>query len=323
MLEHNLRQMKKLIAEAENELKILKSNQESQLKRFPDTEFAELDINYFQPFIDYEKLSMIQVVLGLIFSCLIIIFFYNYPHWLISILSLLLIWVGYFILELLRHFWRIVNPTSFTLNFNGLLDVKARKITNIDGLKKLRDELLNSKTKLEHVNAEIMKRHEDELIQFDNKIKSAQYDVQVIEDELITRKQELFRHKRAFWHDLDGHQFEYQVYLIFKKLGYQVFQTSLTDDEGIDLIIKLGYKRKRVFVQCKHYTKKVTPSHIREFQGATKFSKKSIFIGSNGFTERAIDQSKKSNMLLLDLTDVISLNKREDKICKLLSSYLK
>jgi len=121
---------------------------------------------------------------------------------------------------------------------------------------------------------------------------------------------------------LDGIEFEIEIAKLFRQLGYKARASIASDYEGID--IEINADNDIAYVQCKHYTsKKVSPNEIREFQGATMFSGKSILIGSSGFTARAVDQARKSKMLLLDLEDVINLNSRDSDTMSKIDKYLK
>jgi restriction system protein len=59
--------------------------------------------------------------------------------------------------------------------------------------------------------------------------------------------------------------------LLFKQLGYQVEQTKHSGDYGADLIL---YKdSKRIVVQCKRYSGKVSIKSIQEAVGAKAYYK--------------------------------------------------
>lgn len=127
-----------------------------------------------------------------------------------------------------------------------------------------------------------------------------------------------------YWMDLSGHEFEKRTAELFRLIGYSVVLTKGSDDKGIDFFIKSD--ESIVPVQCKNYSNQVSPSHIREFQGAVMSnttSSKSIFIGSSSFSKKAIEQANVTNILLLDIFSIIQLNARKGNDYNMIIDYLK
>lgn len=90
--------------------------------------------------------------------------------------------------------------------------------------------------------------------------------------------------QRKFWIKLSGHNFEKELFKLFRNEGFKVKKTPGSNDGGIDLFL---YKGKEVIpIQCKNHKHKVNPNDIRAFCGSFAFSnmKKGILIGSSGFS---------------------------------------
>jgi hypothetical protein len=84
---------------------------------------------------------------------------------------------------------------------------------------------------------------------------------------ITTQETQYFDHIRKLdeIHDLDPYAFEGFVGSLFQKLGYQVQTTSLSGDEGIDLILRK--EGKLTIVQCKRYENSVGQPIIRDLYG--------------------------------------------------------
>lgn len=81
--------------------------------------------------------------------------------------------------------------------------------------------------------------------------------------------------------------------------GGRDFMASLLMKEGNEEIGYKGYgKMQSIVGQLKHYKNEVKPEKIREFTGTMEAFKKKIgiFVSTNGYTEKAILQAKKSEL---------------------------
>lgn len=68
-----------------------------------------------------------------------------------------------------------------------------------------------------------------------------------------------------YWMSLKGVLFEDKLGRLYRKLGYHVEMTSVSNDKGIDLILKKD--GKSIIVQCKGHKNPVGPSVARELYG--------------------------------------------------------
>lgn len=99
---------------------------------------------------------------------------------------------------------------------------------------------------------------------------------------------------------LSGYEFETLLEKLFKKMGYQVIHTSLSKDQGADLIVeKFGEK---TVIQAKNWENNVTNSGIQEVVASIKHyqAHKALVISSSGFTSNAIDLARSNNVELWD-----------------------
>jgi len=118
---------------------------------------------------------------------------------------------------------------------------------------------------------------------------------------------------------LTGYEFEGYLKGLFNLLGYTVIVTSLSGDQGADLIIsKNGQK---TVVQAKKYNGKVSNKAIQEIVAAKNHYKadKAIVVTNSSFTKSAINLALSNNVGLWDgqkLNDIIK-NLRSKKKKKL------
>ncbi len=99
---------------------------------------------------------------------------------------------------------------------------------------------------------------------------------------------------------LGGQEFEEYVKRIFEFLGYRVVMTSLTGDQGADLIITRN--NEKTVVQVKNYTGNVSNKAVQEVVAAINFYKanKARVITGGAFTKSAIDLALSNNVELWD-----------------------
>ncbi|MBU4162480.1 restriction endonuclease [Patescibacteria group bacterium] len=107
---------------------------------------------------------------------------------------------------------------------------------------------------------------------------------------------------------LTGYEFEGYLKGLFDLLGYTVIETSLSGDQGADLIAsKDGQK---TVVQAKKYSGKVANKAIQEISAAQRHYKadKAIVVTNSSFTKSAIDLALSNDVELWDgkkLKDII------------------
>ncbi len=306
----------------ENEIKNLENEKINYIKYDKKNLFDQLDNEYFKIFLQKKKIDLSNKLIEfiafpidfipekystfIVFAYFIIfcLLLFQFPVFFLFFLvtPLLLDIIEYFLNKIFKPKY---TREKFKLNFEG------KDIT--DPL-----ELLELKNKLSILVEN--EKNQNNLIEIEYKeaLNTAQKKINDLKYELKVKEKESFE----FWKKLNGIEFESNITNLLKSLSLNAKKTRSTNDEGID--IKIEWNNIVIGVQCKHYSKSyVTPKEIREFQGATEYAKKSIFIGSNGFSFYAMEQAKKSNMFLLDLNDILKLQKKEEKAVIQLLNYIK
>lgn len=132
------------------------------------------------------------------------------------------------------------------------------------------------------------------------------------EKETLIFKKKLFSSPISI-NDLDtitGYEFEAFLKKLFEKMGCTVEQTSLSKDQGADLVIsRFGEK---MVIQAKRYSGKVSNAAIQEVVASIKFynADKGMVVTTNYFTDAAIELAKANNILLVDRTKLEELIKK-------------
>jgi len=120
---------------------------------------------------------------------------------------------------------------------------------------------------------------------------------------------------------LTGYEFESYLENIFTLLGYTVIQTSLSGDQGADLIISKDGEKS--VVQAKKYTGKVSNGAIQEIVAAKNHynAQNAIVVTNSFFTKSAIDLALSNDVELWDglkleniVQDLNSKKKKEKQI---------
>ncbi|NPE31635.1 restriction endonuclease [Methanococcoides sp. SA1] len=99
---------------------------------------------------------------------------------------------------------------------------------------------------------------------------------------------------------MNGYDFEKFVGKIYSKNGYHVKQTSLSGDQGADLIItKNG---DRTSIQTKRSASKISNSAIQEVVASKAYydCNDCMVVTNNYFTKSAIDLARVNNVKLID-----------------------
>ena len=99
---------------------------------------------------------------------------------------------------------------------------------------------------------------------------------------------------------LNGYEFEGYLKELFNRLGYITIQTSLSGDQGADLIISKD--GEKTVVQAKKYAEKVSNKAVQEIVAAKNHYKaqKAIVVTNSSFTKSAIDLALSNNVDLWD-----------------------
>lgn len=162
---------------------------------------------------------------------------------------------------------------------------------NIDSLTRILQEQFNYHRNLASDFIRIEK--EIELEKFENSITGNQNSGTRITIEDIDR--------------ISGYDFERVLKLLFEKMGYHVIHTTLSNDQGADLIVeKFGIK---TVVQAKNWQNNVTNSGIQEVVAAINYydAHRAMVISSSGFTPSACDLAQSNKVILWDRSILISM----------------
>lgn len=104
-----------------------------------------------------------------------------------------------------------------------------------------------------------------------------------------------------------GEKFERFVAELYEALGYKTTNTSLSGDQGIDVIIKKGFLKKGL--QVKRYRSPVGNSAVQEAVAGKKFYKlnKVAVITNSTFTKAARALAKANGVELIDREGLMAL----------------
>lgn len=107
--------------------------------------------------------------------------------------------------------------------------------------------------------------------------------------------------------EMDGYKFEEFMKCVYEQLGYSVYHTPFSGDQGADLILT-SKEKTRIAVQVKRYSGKVSNSAVQEVVAAKGFYKctEGIVVTNSYFTDSA-KQLAEAN--LIDLVDRNGLEK--------------
>jgi restriction system protein len=99
---------------------------------------------------------------------------------------------------------------------------------------------------------------------------------------------------------ISGYDFELLLKRLFEGMSYQVTHTSLSNDQGADLILEKDGTRS--VVQAKNWTANVGNTAVQEIVAAVKHydAHKAIVISSSGFTTSAIELARSNKVELWD-----------------------
>lgn len=113
---------------------------------------------------------------------------------------------------------------------------------------------------------------------------------------------------------MSGYKFEEFMKRVYEQLGYSVYHTPKSGDQGADLILT-SKEKKRIAVQVKRYSGKVSNSAVQEVVAAKGFYKctEGIVVTNSYFTDSA-RQLAKANFI-----DLVDRNELEKMINTILS----
>ena len=112
------------------------------------------------------------------------------------------------------------------------------------------------------------------------------------------------------WLNLDGHSFERELAELYRKHGYVVVRSPLSNDHGVDITL---YKNgKTIVVQCKAHKKPVGPSVARELYGTLVAigANEAILASTNGFTKGVYEFSAGKKINLVSLDEILAMQRQ-------------
>lgn len=100
--------------------------------------------------------------------------------------------------------------------------------------------------------------------------------------------------------NMDGYEFEDYLKKLYTDLGYKVTHTSLSADQGADLILSKDGEKSAV--QVKRYSDKVPNKAVQEVVASKCFynCSKAIVVTNSFFTDPAIKLANANNVELID-----------------------
>ena len=105
---------------------------------------------------------------------------------------------------------------------------------------------------------------------------------------------------KGYWLNKKGIPLENSIKIFLESKGWVAQTTNVVGDGGIDIIC--SKENKKVFIQCKGYSKPLGVSSIRDAAGVKMAHNpdEMIVIAPNGFTKGSIEFAKQSDVLLID-----------------------
>ena len=115
------------------------------------------------------------------------------------------------------------------------------------------------------------------------------------------------RKYKYYWMSLSGEQFENDLGIVYRQLGYQVHFTPTTGDQGVDLVIRKG--GRTTIVQCKRHKNPAGPAIARELYGTLVASgaDEAILACTGGFTKGVKEFVRDKPIILLSTSDIAKM----------------
>lgn len=112
-----------------------------------------------------------------------------------------------------------------------------------------------------------------------------------------------------YWMNLDGHEFEEAVAVVYREKGYNAVVSKQGGDKGIDII--LTRENKKIAVQCKAHNKPVGPSVVRDLYGTMSHFgySEGILVSRNGFSVGVYEFAKDKSIELVNLNNLMDMAK--------------
>jgi hypothetical protein len=119
----------------------------------------------------------------------------------------------------------------------------------------------------------------------------------------------LEKQREEYWKGLSGIRFEAELGQLFETLGYEVSQTPLTGDGGVDLVlIKDGQK---TVVQCKAHNRKITIDVARELVASMQDfgAQLGIIACFEGITAPTREYIALKNITVMEVREIVALQR--------------
>ena len=112
---------------------------------------------------------------------------------------------------------------------------------------------------------------------------------------------------REYWMSLSGIEFERELGILYKNLGYRVESTPRSGDQGIDLILRKD--GKTTVVQCKSHQSPVGPAVARELLGSlvASHADNAILACTGGFTQGVEEFVRDKPITLISAQELTTL----------------
>lgn len=142
---------------------------------------------------------------------------------------------------------------------------------------------------------------------------------QAKEAEIIRRRREEAEEAQQrkhydHWMSLSGTEFERQLGILYRQMGYRVESTPTSGDEGIDLVLKKS--GKTTVVQCKSHQKPVGPATARELFGSMVAFRAddAVLACTGGFTRGVKDFVRGKPITLISATELARMGSSVESV---------
>ena len=115
------------------------------------------------------------------------------------------------------------------------------------------------------------------------------------------------RVKAGFDEDMSGDEYEIYCGNLLAEAGWNVEQTSATNDQGVDLIAEI--EDAKFCIQCKRYSNAVGNKAVQEVIAGTQFygGSHSVVVSNAGFTKSAKELAESTGVILINDIDLETL----------------
>ena len=105
-----------------------------------------------------------------------------------------------------------------------------------------------------------------------------------------------------------GIMFENNCIQILRSKGWQVEETSVTGDQGVDLIASM--RELRICIQCKNHIKPIGNRAVQEVFAGNIYWKgtHAVLVSKSGFTKSAIKLARANNVILVNDKELMNIN---------------